>query len=201
MVCLGLKGGIGSASRKITADGGEYVIGALVMTNYGSAGNLVIDGIHYDTTKASAHTGESSGCADETSGCADNTTDAVSTGSENKDRGSVIILIATDLPLSERQLTRVSKRAMVALARTGSYCGNGSGDIAITFTTANRCAHYSEKDILKYGMFFDENIDRVFEASVEAVEEALISSLYHAKTTKGVRGNRYMGLIDFLNMD
>ncbi|MGN8713870.1 DmpA family aminopeptidase [Hornefia butyriciproducens] len=194
MVCLGLKGGIGSASRKITADGGEYVIGALVMTNYGSAGNLVIDGIHYDTTKAAARAGESSGCAAGTTG-------AVSTGSEDKDRGSVIILIATDLPLSERQLTRVSKRAMVALARTGSYCGNGSGDIAITFTTANRCAHYSEKDILKYGMFFDENIDRVFEASVEAVEEALISSLYHAKTTKGVRGNRYMGLIDFLNMD
>ena len=201
MVCLGLKGGIGSASRKITADGGEYVIGALVMTNYGSAGNLVIDGIHYDTTKASAHTGESSGCAGESSGCAAGTTGAVSTGGEDKDRGSVIILIATDLPLSERQLTRVSKRAMVALARTGSYCGNGSGDIAITFTTANRCAHYSEKDILKYGMFFDENIDRVFEASVEAVEEALISSLYHAKTTEGVRGNRYMGLIDFLNMD
>ncbi|MST52430.1 DmpA family aminopeptidase [Hornefia butyriciproducens] len=208
MVCLGLKGGIGSASRKITADGGEYVIGALVMTNYGSAGNLVIDGIHYDTTKAAARTdetsgcaGETSGCAGESSGCAAGTTGAVSTGGEDKDRGSVIILIATDLPLSERQLTRVSKRAMIALARTGSYCGNGSGDIAITFTTANRCAHYSEKDILKYGMFFDENIDRVFEASVEAVEEALISSLYHAKTTEGVRGSRYMGLKDFLNMD
>lgn len=187
MVCLGLKGGIGSASRKITADGGEYVIGALVMTNYGSAGNLVIDGVHYDTTKAA--------------GCTDGTSHAVNSDGEDKDRGSVIILIATDLPLSERQLTRVSRRAMVALARTGSYCGNGSGDIAITFTTANRCSHYSENDLLKYGMFFDENIDRVFEASVEAVEEALISSLYHAKTTEGVRGSRYMGLKDFLDMD
>ncbi|OLR56450.1 aminopeptidase [Hornefia porci] len=207
MVCLGLKGGIGSASRKITADGGEYVIGALVMTNYGSAGNLVIDGVHYDTTKAAgcAAEGNMRGAnhenAAESSGCADGTTRAVNTAGEDKDRGSVIILIATDLPLSERQLTRVSRRAMVALARTGSYCGNGSGDIAITFTTANRCSHYSENDLLKYGMFFDENIDRVFEASVEAVEEALISSLYHAKTTEGVRGSRYMGLKDFLDMD
>ena len=73
-----------------------------------------------------------------------------------------------------------------------------SGDIAIAFTTANNQPHYSKKNILEMKMFYDENIDCVFESGVEAVEEAIISSLYHAKTTTGVRGNTYMGLQEFL---
>lgn len=171
MVCLGLKGGIGSASRVLEADGGTYTVGALVMSNFGAAGNLVIGGKHYDTRLG---------------------------WEERKDEGSIIMLLATDLPLSERQLKRLAKRSMVALGRVGSYCGNGSGDIAVAFTTANRLAHYSQRDILETRMFYDENIDRVFEAGVEAVEEAIISSLYHAETTTGVRGNTYLGLRDFV---
>lgn len=171
MVCLGLKGGIGSASRVLEADGGTYTVGALVMSNFGAAGNLVIGGKHYDTRLGRE---------------------------ERKDEGSIIMLLATDLPLSERQLKRLAKRSMVALGRVGSYCGNGSGDIAVAFTTANRLAHYSQRDILETRMFYDENIDRVFEAGVEAVEEAIISSLYHAETTTGVRGNTYLGLRDFV---
>ncbi|MGN0204765.1 MAG: P1 family peptidase [Coprococcus sp.] len=173
MVCLGLKGGIGSASRVVSADGKEYTIGALVMSNFGAPGNLVIGGRHYDTGK----------CQQE---CC-------------KDRGSIIMIIATDIPLSERQLKRVAKRAMIALGRTGSYSGNGSGDIAIAFTTANRLPHYSDRNIIDIKMFYDENIDVVFEASVEAVEEAVISSLYYAETMTGIRGNRYMGLREFLS--
>lgn len=172
MVCLGLKGGIGSASRRLTVDQQEYQIGALVMSNFGSAGNLVIGGKHYDTGKYDPHS--------------------------RKDQGSIIIIIATDLPLCERQLKRVARRAMVSLGRTGSYCGNGSGDIAIAFTTANRVPHYSRKNLLDMKMFYDENIDMVFEAAVEAVEEAVISSLYHAETTTGIRGNTYLGLREFL---
>ena len=87
---------------------------------------------------------------------------------------------------------------MIALGRVGSYCGNGSGDIAIAFTTANNLPHYSKQSILNVKMFYDENIDWVFEAAVEAVEEAIVSSLYHARTTTGVRGNTYMGLREFL---
>lgn len=168
MCCLGLKGGIGSASRIIKADGKKYTVGALVMSNFGGAGNLVIGGKHYDTKEA------------------------------GKDQGSIIILIATDLPLSERQLNRVSKRATIALARTGSYCGNGSGDIAIAFTTANRVPHYSKRKILEYKMFDDDSIDLVFESTVEAVEEAVISSLWHADSITGIRGKQAMGLQDFL---
>lgn len=175
MCCLGLKGGIGSSSRVVKIDGQDYTVGALVMSNFGAAGNLVIGGKHYDTRKT--HPSDKS----------------------PKDKGSIIMIIATDIPLSERQLNRVAKRATISLGRTGSFCGNGSGDIAIAFTTANRVPHYSDKDILEYKMFYDENIDSVFEAAVEAVEESIISSLYHAGTTRGVRNSEYMGLQDFLN--
>lgn len=171
MVCLGLKGGIGSASRRVEADGQTYTVGALVMSNFGAPGNLIIGGKYYDTNLGRE---------------------------ERKDEGSIIMLLATDIPLNERQLSRLAKRSMVALGRVGSYCGNGSGDIAIAFTTANRLPHYSEKYILETKMFYDENIDRVFVAGVEAVEEAIISSLYHAETTTGVRGNCYLGLRDFV---
>ena len=105
---------------------------------------------------------------------------------------------AKDIPLSERQLGRVAKRAMISLGRVGSFCGNGSGDIAIAFTTANRIPHDSDHDILTCRMFYDESIDKVFEASVEAVEEAIISSLYHAETTHGIRGKTAVSLRDFL---
>ena len=171
MVCLGLKGGIGSASRRVEVDGQTYTVGALVMSNFGAPGNLIIGGKHYDTNLGR---------------------------DERKDEGSIIMLLATDIPLNERQLSRLAKRSMVALGRVGSYCGNGSGDIAIAFTTANRLPHYSGKNILETKMFYDENIDRVFVAGVEAVEEAIISSLYHAETTTGVRGNCYLGLLDFV---
>ena len=172
MVCLGLKGGIGSSSRTLQIDGQLYTVGALVMSNFGEAGNLVIGGRHIDTRK----------CSED---C-------------KKDTGSIIIVIATDVPLSERQLKRVAKRSMIALGRVGSYCGNGSGDIAIAFTTANRQPHYSSRNILDTKMFYDENIDCVFEAAVEAVEESILSSLYHAETATGVRGNTYIGLREFL---
>ena len=174
MVCLGLKGGIGSASRIVPVDGTDCAVGAIVMSNFGAAGNLVIGGKHYDTRLAKMEPA--------------------------KDKGSIIIVLATDIPLSERQLNRVAKRAMIALGRVGSYCGNGSGDIAIAFTTANNQPHYSDSKLLPMRMFHDDAIDCVFEAAVEAVEEAIISSLYHAQTTTGRDGRSYMSLQDFLKM-
>jgi D-aminopeptidase len=171
MCCLGVKGGIGSASRVIDVDGKEFTVGALVMSNFGSSGNLVIGGDHIGKRIK---------------------------GDTKKDEGSIIIIIGTDIPLSERQLKRVAKRAAISLGRTGSYMGNGSGDIAIAFTTENRIPNYSRKDIIETKMFFDNHIDKVFEASVEAVEEAIISSLYHAKTTVGYTGKKVKGLREYL---
>lgn len=173
MCCLGFKGGLGSSSRVLYIDDKEYTIGAMVMSNFGASGNLTIGGDHIGRRIKEAQ-------------------------DEKRDQGSIIIIIATDIPLSERQLKRVAKRAPIALARTGSYMGNGSGDIAIAFTTSNRVPHYSNKDIIDIKMFYDGNIDKVFEASVEAVEEAVISSLYHAKTTVGFNSKEVKGLRDFL---
>lgn len=173
MICLGLKGGIGSASRIVPVDGKDYTVGALVMTNFGSPGNLVIGGDHIGRRIKEQ---ESSG----------------------KDQGSIIILLGTDIPLSERQLKRVAKRATISLGRMGSFIGTGSGDIAIAFTTANRPQHYSENNIIDMKMFYDENLDWVFETAIEATEEAIISALYHADTTYGVRGKVAKGLREYL---
>ena len=173
MCCLGLKGGIGSASRIVKLDDKEYTVGALVMSNFGGAGRLMIEGRHMgqeikDKLEA------------------------------QQDKGSIIMLIATDIPLSERQLKRVARRAGVGLARTGSYYGNGSGDIAIAFTTANRVPHYSKTAVMDMKMISDNKIDGVFDATAEAVEVAIISSLYHAETTTGRAGKVKYGLRDFL---
>lgn len=176
MCCLGVKGGIGSASRALDIDGGRYTVGALVMANFGSAGNLVAGGRHVGRELAGYIASQ-------------------------QDKGSIIILIATDIPLSERQLKRVAKRAAISLGRTGSCMGSGSGDIVIAFTTANRVPHYSEKSLLSFGMFHDEKIDMVFEAAVESVEEAILSALYHAETTSGIRGTVVRGLTSYPPFD
>ncbi|MBQ2218299.1 MAG: P1 family peptidase, partial [Firmicutes bacterium] len=117
-----------------------------------------------------------------------------------EDKGSCIIVIATDIPLMDRQLKRVANRAAHALARTGSYSGNGSGDLAIAFSTANKVEHFNEKPFKTYEFLYDDNISPVFEASVECVEEALISSIYHAKHTLGVRGRDEKCLQEFLHL-
>ena len=174
MRCLGFKGGIGSASRVVTLDGTDYTVGALVMSNFGSAGNLMIDGRHVGREIKERLDGET------------------------KDKGSIIMILATDIPLSERQLKRVARRAGVGLARTGSYYGNGSGDIAIAFTTANRVPHYNKGAFVDMKMMDDSSIDPVFAMSAEAVEEAIISSLYHAATTTGRDGRVQHGLREYI---
>lgn len=171
MICMGMKGGIGSASRILEADGKEYTIGALVMSNFGFFGNLRIDGKLIGTERR-----EPSG----------------------PEKGSIIMLIGTDLPLSDRQLRRLAKRATVSLGRTGSYLGSGSGDIAIAFSNANLIPHYSEKSVLHADYLFENKIDKVFEATAEAVEEAIISAMYHAHTMSGIRDKTVYSLKEYL---
>ena len=168
---MGLKGGIGSASRIVDVSGKKNTIGAILMSNFGVLGNLRIDGkkIHTPVEKIA----------------------------EN-DKGSVIIVIGTDLPLTSRQLNRISRRAAIGLGRTGSYLGNGSGDIALAFSTTNRIPHYSQAGITELKMIQDDKLDDVFEAVAETVEEAVISSLYHAKTVTGIRGRTLYSLLEFL---
>ena len=183
MCCLGFKGGIGSASRLVELDGSEYTIGALVLSNFGEEGNLVIGGRHYGSELLPKVKERLKSDID---------------SSLAKDKGSVIMLIATDIPMSSRQLERVANRAAIALGRTGSYMGNGSGDIAIAFSTANRMPHYSDEKFVEMKAIHEDAIDKVFEPAVEALEESIISSLYHAKTTLGVRGKLVYGLREFI---
>lgn len=173
MVCFGLKGGIGSSSRIVELDGKEYTIGALVLSNFGSKKYLTIGKDKIGERIAERDQAE-------------------------RDQGSIIIIVATDMPINERQLKRASKRATVALARTGSYLGNGSGDICISFTTANKIKHYSDTKILNMKMIDENAIEDVFKAVAEAVEESIISSMYHAKTTTGINNTTIKSLREYL---
>lgn len=174
MCCFGLKGGIGSSSRIFSVDGREYTLGALVLANFGDASRLRIDG---------AREGER--------------IQSIIKAASEGDKGSVIIILATDAPFTERQLERICKRSVLGLARVGSYIGNGSGDFAVMFTTANRIpAGY--KGLLEYKAVPDACIDTVFINTASAVEEAVVSALYHAETTVGYRGNTVLSLKEFL---
>lgn len=112
------------------------------------------------------------------------------------EKGSIIMVIATDVPMSDRQLKRVCKRMSVALARTGSYMGNGSGDIAIAFSTANIIPHSSEKDVIAIQCIHEDKIDIVFEAAIDACEEAIMASLFDNQTLEGRDGNIRYSLKD-----
>lgn len=173
MSCHQMKGGIGSASRVMTIGGGSYTIGALVMTNHAVKDDLMIAGDPIGRRIPDVRPKE-------------------------QDKGSCIILLATDAPLSERQLKRVCKRAVVGLSRTGSYIGNSSGEIAIAFTTANRVPHYPQQSVIPMAMLHDEHINTVFRATAEAVEEAVLSSMLHTETITGFKGRKLLSLTEFI---
>lgn len=168
MTCMGLKGGIGTASRILELGEETFTIGALVMSNFGVMENLIIDGAKIGKLIKELDKNTYPG----------------------EDKGSIIIILATDIPFTERQLKRVVKRAAVGLARTGSYIGNGSGDIVIGFSTANRINHYEERITIPIKMFNENKMDIAFRAGVEAVEEAILNSMICAETVVGKEGHR-----------
>ncbi len=175
MRCHGLKGGIGSASRVVELDGKPYTIGALVLSNHAVFDDLVVAGTPIQTLLDASIP-------------------------PHEDKGSIITVLATDIPLSERQLRRLCHRALVGLSRTGSFCGNGSGEIVIAFTTANRVPHDSEKAILPMSMVHDDAINPLFRAVAECVEESVLSSLLHAETVTGHHGRTVKSLRELLNL-
>lgn len=175
MTCMGMKGGIGSASRVVKLDHQRYTIGALVMANFGEFGRLRIDGEPVGRRIRDAQ------------------------NEVKADKGSIIMLLATDIPLSERQLKRLCRRAGAGLAWTGSFYGNGSGDIAIAFTTANRVPHEPKEAFIPMTMMDDDHINPVLSMSAEAVEEAIISALWHAETITGRAGKVRRSLRDYLS--
>ena len=119
-------------------------------------------------------------------------------GSSAEDRGSIMTVLATDLPVSERQLYRIIRRCGVGIARTGAYTGHGSGEIMIGFTTANRVDTKSTCEVEACARIKEEKINEAFEAAAEAVEEAILNSMVTAKEKRGLDGARYRSLAEFL---
>lgn len=162
-IAFGWKGGIGTSSRMLPASLGGYTVGVLVQTNFG--GVLQVLGAPVGTTLGHyAFEGN--------------------VGGERGD-GSCIVVIATDAPLSDRNLKRVAARAMMALGRTGSSAANGSGDYAIAFSTAREVRRAWDAKRLTTTELANEEVSAVFEGAVEAAEEAIYNSLFMATTVTG----------------
>lgn len=170
--CYGFKGGIGSASRVIELDGKEYTVGILVQSNYGATQDLRINGQPIDLEILSEVKGEA---------C---------------DKGSIIVVLACDVPLSARQLGRAVKRCSVGISRLGSYIGHGSGEVFLGFSTANVIA--PESEVMSIRCINENVIDRVFRAVGEATEEAILNSMVCAEAAPDLHGNVVHSLSEYL---
>ena len=160
---FGFKGGIGTSSRVLGDDQGGYAVGVLVQSNFG--GVLIVDGVPVGEELA-----------------AERNTAAVEPREEDLDLadGSIMMVVATDAPADARQLKRIARRVTFGLARTGSSGGHGSGDFVIAFSTEQDAAQRME----------DGRLGPVFQAAIEATEEAILNSMLRATTVEGRDGNR-----------
>lgn len=172
--CHGLKGGVGSASRVLTLDGQEYTLGVLVQTNHGRLSDLMLSGknIGRDIQREMAE--------------------------NTPDKGSCIIILATDIPASDRQLRRIIKRCSVGLARLGSFIGHGSGEVFVGFSTANRVRAGEKRDIVETRQLNEDRLDPVFRAAAECTEEAVLNSMTAAETVVGPKNAVRRSLAEFL---
>ncbi|MGK7379015.1 P1 family peptidase [Planococcus sp. 1R117A] len=160
MICYGVKGGIGSSSRIARIEDQAFTVGVLALTNFGRKEDLAITNWKTDAPPP------------------------------DKPDGSVIIVVATDAPVDSRQLKRLAKRAAIGLGRTGTSISNGSGDIIIAFSNAHRIFHQTDDAFYRPEILRDDHplMNELFQATVEATEEAIYQSLFHAETTTGRLG-------------
>ena len=172
-----LKGGIGSASRRVSAPGGELrTIGTLVLANYGRQPQLVLAG-HPVGERLAAHG---------TREC------------KEPEKGSIIIVVATDAPLDARQLRRLALRAGAGLARTGSVFGHGSGDIVLAFSTAYTVPDRIERPMPTIAMLHDGLLDGLFQAAADSTEQAILHALWRATAVTGRDGHHREALSELL---
>ncbi len=173
MSCFGFKGGIGTASRRIEVGAETWTVGVLVMSNFGKMENLLISGVPVGKQLK----------------------EFLETQPESLP-GSIVVVLATDAPVSDRQLLRIAKRCQGGLARVGSVFSNGSGDFVVSFSTANRINHKSASSFVTEKRLRDgsRELGYIFAASVESTEEAILNSLFAAKTMEGRDNNLRIGL-------
>ncbi len=162
MICNGFKGGIGTASRKLSESAGGYTVGALVQCNYGRKSDLLVAGVPVGREIAGK-------------------------GAREDDAGSILIVVATDAPLLPHQLKRIARRAALGLARVGSIAGNGSGDLFLAFSTANPGAA-ATTGTATLTMLPNDRMNPLFAATVQAVEEAIVNAMIAAETMTGANG-------------
>ena len=170
MRCFGYKGGIGTSSRQLSIGGRKFNLGTLVLSNFGKAGSLVLP----NGVRPSAPS------------------------SRQPDKGSIIVILATDIPLEQRQLHRVAKRCGAGIAQLGSYWGHGSGDIAIAFSTASRIPHKPTEAVLSISRLHDDFIDDVFEAAAQSTLESVLNSMLASPAVTGRDGHHAPSLSDYL---
>ncbi|HEV7366359.1 MAG TPA: P1 family peptidase [Gemmatimonadales bacterium] len=181
MQCLGFKGGIGTASRRIEGKDGGFTVGVLVQCNFGLRRQLRIAGVPvgqevseprscYDTARPLPADQAAMRCP--------------AGGPRAREHGSIIVIVATDAPLLPHQLRRVARRAALGIGRMGGIAGSGSGDLFLAFSTA-ATGTADSVGVSSVLMLQDEHIDPIYEATVQATEEAIINALLAARTMTG----------------
>ena len=188
MICLGFKGGIGTSSRVIDKKLGGYTVGVLVQSNFGIKSQLTIAGVPVgkelaDTLNIKIYDAPSAG----------NNANSHPEKNEWSEQGSIIVVVATDAPLLPHQLKRIAQRVSLGIGKVGGIGGNGSGDIFIAFSTANKNSFSRTKETTAT-IFSNDQMGALFNATIQATEEAIINALVAGTTTKGINDNTVYGL-------
>ncbi len=180
MICCDFKAGTGTSSRKIRISTEEYTLGILVQSNFGVSRDLRMNGVpigklfnqEFPDSKMDRRV---------------------------NNYGSIIVVIATDAPLLESQISRLCKRAALAIGRCGSYAAHGSGEIIFGFSTANRVPRESKQPATKMELLLNESMNPLYEATIEATEEAIYNSLCMAQDMLGFKDRKVIALpLDWL---
>ncbi len=168
MITCDFKSGIGTSSRKLPEVFGGYTLGVLVMSNFGKMHNLRVGGLpvgevlaeKFRSMPTRAHTA-----------------------------GSIIAVVGTNAPLLSHQVNRICKRVSLGIGRVGSYAAHGSGEIIVGFSTANRIPRRTQKMVYRMKILLDQRLDPLYEAVMEATEEAILNSMCMARAMRGINDN------------
>ena len=168
MICYGFKGGSGTASRVLTVANTAVTLGIFVQANFGLTSQLTIAGVPVGRHLAKTH--------------------------EAPERGSIIAVVATDAPLLPHQLKRLTRRVGLGMGRSGAISGHGSGDLFLAFSTANEMAHQNTDQLSSTQFIPDAQLDPLFEAVIQAVDEAILNAMVANETMTGFKGARVAAL-------
>lgn len=183
MICHGFKGGTGTSSRRVENAFGAYTVGVLVQANYGARKDMCLGGVPIsqellDIPLPIEH---------EIPG------PVAKRPQEDRETGSIIVIIATDAPLNATQCTRMARRATLGIARMGGKGGNGSGDLFLAFATGNPGA-FNLRSTTSVKQFPNEGMNALFAAVGEATEEAICNALVAGRDMTGIEGNSVRAL-------